>query len=518
MIKGDAVSIRQNLELARRNFETRATVLDNSPTRLTIETTAICNLRCVMCPHSFGGVDRPNHMPLELFEKMVEPMARAERAQLHGIGEPLASPALWRAVENNYFDVDAALTINTNLTLLNERRLQKLMEVQARFTLNVSLDAATAATYKRIRGGEFSEVITNISRLLAKRRDAEHPAIYMNMTLMRENIGEAVAFVELAKRLGVDAVCFWHLNRLADAEMARYNQSRDGWSFDYAEQGLWNEPRLSDQTLRKVLERARELEMTVWFDESKITFFETENTAAPEPAPAAPAPVAAPAPAPLETVKDCSLPWDSFILTSDGIGRPCCYSKPVGNIKDGDFQSLWNGPTMQELRADTAENCVHAVCRGASCKYVANTPEPPAEPWTGERIALTAAAGEPIAAPSFRSFHAAEDWGRWTDGERAEIAVNIAASPRPPKRLLLDINALAPRGPQRLAIAIDGVERHAVDLADSGDAVVACPLPAGLAGPVEIGLSTSYASSPRDWGSDDARQLGVGLRGLSLEF
>ncbi len=495
------MSPRQNKELTRRNFAARATTLDNFPTRLTIETTAICNLRCVMCPHSFGGVDRPNHMPLELFEKMVAPMAKAERCQLHGIGEPLASPALWRAVENNYFDADAALTINTNLTLLNDRRLGKLLETRAKFTLNVSLDAATARTYQRIRGGELDEVLSNVRRLLARRRDANHPAIWINMTLMRENIGEAVAFVELGKQLGVDAVCYWHLNRLADAEMARYNQSRGDWRFDYAAQGLWNDPELSDRTLRAALERARELDVTVWFDESKNTFLANDD---------------APAPAPRETVKDCPLPWDSFILTSDGVGRPCCYSRPVGNIKDGDFQSLWNGSVMQELRAETAENRVHAVCRGAACKYVANTPEPPADPWTGEEIALTAAGEDRRVRVS--NAHAAEDWGRWTDGEQAEIAVNIAPTPRPPKRLLLNITALAPRGPQRLAIAIDGVERHAVELAQSGDAVIACALPPGLAGPVKIGLSTSYASSPRDWGADDARRLGVGLRGLALDF
>ena len=196
-------------------FEQRALALDNLPTRLTIKTTAICNLRCVMCPHSIDAVQRPNHMPLEILERLVEPMANAERAQLHGIGEPLASPALWRAVENNYFSAEAALTINTNLTLLNARRLKKPLEMKAKLTLNVSLDAATPRTYRRIRGGKMEEVLANIRRLLAERRDPEHPAIWINMTLMRENIGEAPAFVELGKALGVDAVCFWHLNRLS---------------------------------------------------------------------------------------------------------------------------------------------------------------------------------------------------------------------------------------------------------------------------------------------------------------
>ena len=485
-------------------FEQRALALDNLPTRLTIETTAICNLRCVMCPHSIDAVQRPNHMPLEILERLVEPMANAERAQLHGIGEPLASPALWRAIENNYFSADAALTINTNLTLLNARRLKKLMEIEAKLTLNVSLDAATPRTYRRIRGGEMEEVLANIRRLLAERRDADHPAIWINMTLMRENIGEAPAFVELGKALGVDAVCFWHLNRLSDSEMARYSVERDGWRFEYVEQGLWNHPALSDQMLRQALERARELDMNVWFDESKNTFFDAEDVA----------PVA---PAARETVKDCPLPWDSFMTTSDGVARICCYSKPIGNLNDDDFQGLWNGALMQEVRSESARDRIHWVCRGAACKYVGNMPEPVAAPWAGDEISLTAAAGDHERA-FVSGCHDAEDWGRWSNGEQAEIVVNIADTPTPAKRLLLNITALVTREPQRIAVAINGVERRAVDLAGSGDIVIVCALPDRLSGPTKIVVSTSYACSPKDWGADDQRSLGVGLRSLALEF
>ena len=49
--------------------------------------------------------------------------------------------------------------------------------------------------------------------------------------------------------------------------------------------------------LRQALERARELEMAVWFDESKNTFFEGRGRCAP---------------AARETVKDCPLPWELF--------------------------------------------------------------------------------------------------------------------------------------------------------------------------------------------------------------
>ena len=96
-------------------------VVSTFPTRITIESTSFCNLRCVMCPHGIGAVDRPRHMPERMLDSLVEAAAVVNQAQLHGIGEPLASPVFWRALESDVFHADTKLTVNTNLTILNER-------------------------------------------------------------------------------------------------------------------------------------------------------------------------------------------------------------------------------------------------------------------------------------------------------------------------------------------------------------------------------------------------------------
>lgn len=162
-------SVNDNVGQAHAAFKAGAVLVDHFPTRLTIEPTSICNLRCVMCDHGIGGVDRPKHMPVDTFEKLRSPMGVARRAQLNGIGEPLASPSLWHALENNYFSPEAEVTFNTNMTLLNERRLEKLANTNAHLVLNISLDAATSKTYRRIRGFDLDEVISNIRRLRAAR-------------------------------------------------------------------------------------------------------------------------------------------------------------------------------------------------------------------------------------------------------------------------------------------------------------------------------------------------------------
>lgn len=359
------------------------TVVSHLPARVTLETTSICNLRCVMCPHAIDAVDRPKHMPEALFERMRPGSQMARWIQLNGIGEPLASPALWYALENDFFSPDSEVVFNTNMTLLNDRRIELLRKVKFKLMLNISLDAANPLTYRRIRNHDYDIAINNIRRLVDARGEARNPELMVNMTLMRENIDEAVEFVDLAKSLGVDSVGLWHLNQMPDEEMRRYETTRDNWHFDYAAQGLWNVPKQSNAMLRAAIERGKEIGMPVFFDESKNAFFPEEGES-----PAAESTVAEP-----EVLKDCPHPWEQMLVSSSGEVRPCCYAKPIANLNDKGFEEIWNGAAYQKLRSDLSKNKMSPVCSGAACKYVRNMPTPELE----TEASAAAPAAEPAA-------------------------------------------------------------------------------------------------------------------------
>jgi molybdenum cofactor biosynthesis enzyme MoaA len=166
-------------------------------------------------------------------------------------------------------------SINTNLSTLDDERLQKIMNSSLTI-INVSLDAATGETYRKIRGFSLDKVIKNIEHLILdrRRRRRDLPIIYLNMTLMRSNIEELKDFIQLAKRLGVDGVHLWHLNRWTDAVMARYVVERDGWTFNYAQEGLWNYPELSNRCLTEALDLAKNLGLPIYLDDhNKGVFF-----------------------------------------------------------------------------------------------------------------------------------------------------------------------------------------------------------------------------------------------------
>ena len=142
--------------------------------------------------------------------------------------------------------------------------------------INISLDAGAAATYRKIRGFSFETVLGNIERFLDARRarGQRFPLVYLNMTLMRSNIEELKAFIGIGARLGVDQVQFWHMNRWSEAEMARYVVEREGWTFDYSKEGLWNHAALSNRCISEAVAFAKEVGVPLRLDINKEVYFD----------------------------------------------------------------------------------------------------------------------------------------------------------------------------------------------------------------------------------------------------
>ena len=265
-----------NLALALAEYAAGSLRLKSTPPTMTVESSSWCNLRCVMCPHAINDVHRPKHIETELVERLEKFIRQSKSIKLHGIGEPLASRAFWYNL--SLLPTEGHSEVNTNFTLLDEQKLKGLVDSRLKL-VNVSLDAARSETYRKIRGYSFEKVIDNVRRFLAERNahGKKFPLLYMNMTLMRSNIEEVTEFIELAASLGADAVFFGHLNRWTEREMRRYIIDRDGWVFDYAKEGLWNFPALSDEHLRKAEQLARERGIPLHFDANKQVFFDEEQ-------------------------------------------------------------------------------------------------------------------------------------------------------------------------------------------------------------------------------------------------
>ena len=90
------------------------------PKIIELETSSLCNLKCVMCPQSLTGkygVQRPNHLPELIVDKVIPYITdETECISLHGIGEPFLSKSFWKILP--LLPVGCHSQCNTNMTVL----------------------------------------------------------------------------------------------------------------------------------------------------------------------------------------------------------------------------------------------------------------------------------------------------------------------------------------------------------------------------------------------------------------
>jgi len=248
-------------------------ITSRMPEIVTLETTTICNLRCVMCPQSYPGIPNPQSMSVETVERLMKILSDTQIIEAHGVGEPIANP--------RFFDIlnvleplrGREIVINCNGHLLTEQKIDQLLK-SVLTLINFSLDAATPETYKRIRGGDFNNAVRKIRNLIKERnrRKLGRPKVYINMTLMRENIEELPRFIELGADLNVDGV---HFSQMNDWEATPgWVVERDGWKFVYEDQLLKHYPELSNQKVREASERAEVLGVPIIWDQNKTIFLD----------------------------------------------------------------------------------------------------------------------------------------------------------------------------------------------------------------------------------------------------
>ena len=227
----------------------------NNPTKLTIETTSVCNLRCVMCPQAIGAIHRPKHLPESMVQRLEPALRSAKYVELHGIGEPLLSPAFWRMLAILKENPDCEAVVNSNLVVLSDKMLEDVA-TSTLLQISVSLDAASDETYRKIRGADFAIVTANVRRLayrLQQIKNGRRPKLVLNMTVMRENLAEVPAFARLAKSLGADEAIVWPINDygLDDKLMRTWETNLRDWRFVYREQLLTG---ISDQVTAIITE------------------------------------------------------------------------------------------------------------------------------------------------------------------------------------------------------------------------------------------------------------------------
>ncbi|MCS6915334.1 MAG: radical SAM protein [Myxococcales bacterium] len=193
---------RDNRRLLCEDHRAGRTQLRGRPVHLKIELTNFCNLACPMCPHP--RMRRPvGYMDPALFRKIItEATPQLEFAYLHHLGESLFHGRIGELIRYAR-SCGVRVGLSTNATILSPRKARALLEAGLDL-LVISLDAATPATYARMRvGARWASTLHNVHHFLElKRRLGSRTAAVIQMVVTDENQHEVAAFTDQWRRCG----------------------------------------------------------------------------------------------------------------------------------------------------------------------------------------------------------------------------------------------------------------------------------------------------------------------------
>ncbi|MBI5014445.1 MAG: radical SAM/SPASM family putative metalloenzyme maturase [Deltaproteobacteria bacterium] len=178
------------------------------PSKLFVETTTRCNLRCRMCVKQTRGCDiREGDLSLATFEALIPAFPHLESLVLSGIGEPLLHPRLdeFIRIARAHMPSESWIGFQSNGILLDEPRAHALAEAGLD-RLCLSLDAVSPDTFRRVRsGGEVGVLESALNALRRVRRQNGHSlSVGIEFVAMRDTVLELPSVLRWAAERGAD--------------------------------------------------------------------------------------------------------------------------------------------------------------------------------------------------------------------------------------------------------------------------------------------------------------------------
>lgn len=309
-------------------WKKRGGSVDFLPVKLDIENVSRCNFRCGMCqvsdwPHG----RRAGDMSLDEFRALIDEQHGLVEIKIQGVGEPtMGGDAFFEMIRYaRARGIWVRTTTNASLFHLRDNA-RKLMDADPN-EIQISIDAADAATFECIRpGSSFDRVIDNV-RLL--HRDPRARRVTKMWTVVQSaNIGGLSALVELASELRFT-------NQVFGLDVIDWGLGDRGLGAPASDAYLAELIRLGAQLGHRV---------AFWRSQAKYT-----------------------------KANPCPWPFERSYVSSDARVAPCCM---VGNpdtfelgagLSNG-FTVVWNGKDYARFREAHLTGRMPDICKGCySC-------------------------------------------------------------------------------------------------------------------------------------------------------
>jgi MoaA/NifB/PqqE/SkfB family radical SAM enzyme len=195
---GAEAVLRGNAKLVRRAL--LATGRDEAPLPeiVQIESTNICNAKCVFCPRD-DMARKQGVMDMDLFKKVVDECVELgiEHVRMHNYGEPFVDRQLVEKVRYAKQKGAPQVGMISNGSLITETAARGMIDAGLD-AINISVDASGKDVFERTRVGlKYDKVIANIERLLALRDASGRRRPKLILSFVRQNNDEDEhAFIE----------------------------------------------------------------------------------------------------------------------------------------------------------------------------------------------------------------------------------------------------------------------------------------------------------------------------------
>lgn len=198
----------------RGYIDNHTTRLAEPPAVVELNYDATCNLACPSCRTELVAATADEQDAYaRATERVILPLLKGARGgYICGGGEAFASKhfrSILSALNRREYP-NLQLHLITNAQLVTPQRWDAFPELAEMVgALSVSIDAARAETYERLRRpGKWSTLMSNLEFIAGMRRTGKIRQLWINFVVQKDNFREMLDFVGLGARLGVDQIWF----------------------------------------------------------------------------------------------------------------------------------------------------------------------------------------------------------------------------------------------------------------------------------------------------------------------
>jgi len=181
-----------------------------TPKRIIVNFDRSCNLACKSCRKKFYVMDDAAKKRTSLItEKLLRSgyLEKIKGITIAAMGEVFYSSYYRQLLTAK--KMRNKITIKSNGILFNKDNWQLVVSNNIKgIDVDISVDAATAETYRRLRGADFNILTKNLEMLSELRRENKIEKMTLNFVVQRENFIEMPDFVRFGEKLGVDRINF----------------------------------------------------------------------------------------------------------------------------------------------------------------------------------------------------------------------------------------------------------------------------------------------------------------------